>query len=100
MTDTTTDIENFVRDVCQVIPRPKSEVRRRLTLLLLEAREDEVKTIWGHAREHTITDIEMIAHHTDGKVDFIEAVDTKHLEARLSNLKAQRAKLMKGENDE
>lgn len=36
--------------------------------------------------EHTITDIEMIMHHSQGKVDFIEAVETTHILNRLSEL--------------
>lgn len=54
--------------------------------ILDKARADEIKKIWGHAREHTITDIEMISHHTNGQVDFIEAVETKYLEERLKEL--------------
>jgi hypothetical protein len=57
---------------------------------LKEARIKEIKKTWGHAREHTLTDIEMIMHQTGGKVDFIEAVDTKYLEKRLAALEEEK----------
>jgi hypothetical protein len=63
-----------------------NEAKRQINALITKARIDEVKKIWGHAREHTITGIEMIMHHSKGQIDFIEAVDTKHLEKRLIEL--------------
>ena len=62
---------------------------RQINSLITKARIDEVKKIWGHAREHTINDIEMIMHHSKGQIDFIEAVDTKHLENRLIELEGK-----------
>jgi hypothetical protein len=67
---------------------PQSETLDKILALItqrcIEARIEEVKKIWSYAREHTITDIEMIEHHTG--LDFIEAVDTKHLEDRIAAL--------------
>lgn len=66
------------------IQEAKAALETLITQRCREARIDEVKKIWSHAREHTITDIEMIEHHTG--LDFIEAVDTKHLEDRIAAL--------------
>ena len=64
----------------------KQAIQSKVDEMVRLARVDEVKKIWGHAREHTIADIEMIQHHSNGQIDFIEAVDTKHLESRLAQL--------------
>ncbi len=56
---------------------------------LIEARVDEVKKAWGHAREYSLTDIEMIMHQSGGKVDFIESVSTDYLEKRIAALTSE-----------
>lgn len=50
---------------------------------------EELENMLGHAREHTITDIEMVMHHSGNTIDFIEGVDTRHFENRLAELKGR-----------
>lgn len=47
----------------------------------------ELEEMLSHAREHTITDIEMVMHHSGNTIDFIEGVDTRHFENRLAELR-------------
>lgn len=67
----------------EVQVRPNHSISFALTL---EARIDELKQMLSHAREHTITDIEMVMHHSGNTIDFIEGVDTRHFETRLAAL--------------
>lgn len=60
--------------------------KAKINRLIVEARRQEVESLMYEAREHTITDIEMIQHQTRGKVDFIEAVETKYFAKRLVEL--------------
>jgi len=48
-----------------------------------------LETLLFQAREHTITDIEMIMHQTNGKVDFIEAVTTDQIIKYITALKEE-----------
>lgn len=70
----------------------KQEAKAKLSALLrrveIETRVDELKKMWGNAREHTITDIEMVMRHSGNTIDFIEGVDTRHFENRMSELQA------------
>lgn len=63
--------ENYARALIQ------AEIVKALETLLLQA------------REHTITDIEMIMHQTNGKVDFIEAVTTDQIIKYITALKEE-----------
>jgi hypothetical protein len=64
----------------------RNEAAAKINRLITEARRQEVESLVYKAKEHTITDIEMIQHHTRGKVDFIEAVETIYFAKRLIEL--------------
>jgi hypothetical protein len=67
----------------------KERFLNHLEALITSKVISELEAILFQAREHTITDIEMIMHHSQGKVDFIEAVKTDHILDRISTLKEQ-----------
>jgi hypothetical protein len=73
------------------LDQAKQQIIDLINREVVAARIDEVKKVWGHAREHTLTDIEMIMHRSGGKVDFIEAVDTQYLEIRLAELNQRKS---------
>ena len=40
------EIDAFVRDVCSVVPKSKSEVRERLEVIILSSHQSLVKELW------------------------------------------------------
>lgn len=62
-------VNSFIRDVTQVTPRPKSEVRRRLNNLLHSTREEE--------RTKFINELEQIKAlaHTTGELHTVDNID-------------------------
>jgi len=78
-----------------LVDRAKQTIISQIEIEKLRARIDEGKKLWGHAREHTITDIQLIEHQTGGQVDFVEAVDTKYFEQRQKQLQEKLKELEK-----
>jgi len=61
----------------------------KVTALIQAEIVKALETLLFQAREHTITDIEMIMHQTNGKVDFIEAVTTDQIIKYITALKEE-----------
>lgn len=74
--------EKFVNNTLELLKSTAAEAYRQGAM-------HELKKLWSYAREHTITDIEMVAHHSGNTIDFIEAVDVRHFEERLATLQAK-----------
>lgn len=75
--------EFFDRPYMQVIEAIEQLISRAET----EARIDELEKMLGNAYEHSITDLEMVSHQTNGQIDFVEAVETEHIQRRIIELK-------------
>lgn len=106
MTDPTTDIDSLHKillewsDPLGLYRLPTHTVdnfKTDLTLLLLEAAESEIKDLPSKVQHH-----EMLDKHSTGlnRMELNSWHYENYLKDRLKELTAQRAKLMKGENDD